>query len=66
MVDMKALVKYSMEAGAVELREIPVPEPGPGEVLLQIEACAVCGSDLAMYRGTFDHPMKIPVVMALW
>ena len=60
---MKALVKYSMEAGAVELREIPVPEPGPGEVLLQIEACAVCGSDLAMYRGTFDHPMKIPVVM---
>jgi L-iditol 2-dehydrogenase len=60
---MKALVKHSMEAGAVELREMPVPEPGPGEVLLKVAACAVCGSDLAMYRGTFDHPMKVPVVM---
>ena len=60
---MKALVKYGLEAGAIELREIPIPEPRPGEVLLRVGACAVCGSDLAMYRGTFDHPMKIPVVM---
>ncbi len=60
---MKALVKHGMEAGAVELREVPVPEPGAGEVLLKVGACAICGSDIAMYSGTFDHPMTIPVVM---
>lgn len=60
---MKALVKTGLEAGAVELRDLPTPTPGPDEVLLRVGACAVCGSDLAMYRGTFEHPMNVPVVM---
>jgi L-iditol 2-dehydrogenase len=60
---MKALVKYGLAAGAIELRDEPSPAPRADEVLLRVAACAVCGSDLAMYRGTFDHPMKIPVVM---
>lgn len=60
---MQAIVKTSLEAGAVELREAPVPEPGFGEVLLRVGAAAVCGSDLAMYRGTFDHPMRVPVIL---
>lgn len=29
-----------------ELREIPVPEPGHGEVLLRMKACTICGSDI--------------------
>ena len=33
-----------------ELRETPTPEPGPGEVLVQVRACAVCASDAAMMR----------------
>ena len=60
---MKALVKYSLEAKALELRELPTPRPGAGEVLLRVKAAAICGSDLSMYSGTFDHPMQIPVVM---
>lgn len=29
-----------------ELREVPVPEPGHGEVLLRMKACTICGSDI--------------------
>lgn len=60
---MKALVKTSLEAGAIELRDAPIPTPSADEVLLRVEAAAVCGSDLAMYRGAFDHPMQVPVIM---
>lgn len=32
--------------GQLELAEVPVPEPGAGEVLLKVEACGVCRTDL--------------------
>lgn len=36
----------------VELREVPVPSPGPGQVLLRMRASTICGSDLrAIYHG---------------
>jgi threonine dehydrogenase-like Zn-dependent dehydrogenase len=35
----------------VEYIEIPDPVPGPGEVVLQMKASGICGSDLHMYRG---------------
>ncbi|KAL5514150.1 hypothetical protein ACEPAG_2238 [Sanghuangporus baumii] len=35
----------------VDVRDVPVPEPGPGEVLIQSKASGICGSDLrAIYR----------------
>lgn len=34
----------------LELREFPDPVPGPGEVVLEIKASGMCGSDLKMYR----------------
>lgn len=42
---MTALVKERPEPGA-SLREVPLPEPGPGEVLVRVEAASVCGTDL--------------------
>ena len=36
----------------VELREFPDPTPGPGEVVLEIKASGMCGSDLKYYRGS--------------
>ena len=35
----------------VEIRQVPHPEPGPGEVLLRVRASALCGSELHAYRG---------------
>lgn len=47
-----------VELGRVELRQVPVPEPGPGELLLAVEAALTCGTDLKTYRR--GHP-RIPV-----
>lgn len=33
------------------LEEVPIPEPGPGQVLLQVEACGVCRTDLHITAG---------------
>jgi threonine 3-dehydrogenase len=46
---MRALVKEAAAPGAA-IREVPVPEPGPGEVLVRVEAASVCGTDLHIER----------------
>jgi propanol-preferring alcohol dehydrogenase len=43
-------------------RDIPMPEPGHGEVLLRVEACAVCRTDLHVLDGELVHP-KLPLVL---
>jgi len=45
---MRALRKTGRKAGA-ELAEIPVPEPGEGEVLVRVHAASICGTDLHIY-----------------
>jgi D-arabinose 1-dehydrogenase-like Zn-dependent alcohol dehydrogenase len=37
-----------------ELREFPVPEPGPGAILVKVRLANVCGSDLHIWRGEYD------------
>jgi alcohol dehydrogenase, propanol-preferring len=39
--------------------ERPVPQPGPGEVRVRIEACGVCGSDLFLQEGGFNVPLPV-------
>jgi len=36
----------------LEIRELPDPEPGPGEVVLRIERCGICGTDLHFTDGS--------------
>src|SRR3954463_5127977 len=36
-----------------EVRELPVPEPGPGEVRLRVVVAGVCGTDLHLHEGEF-------------
>ena len=40
----------------VAIEEIPVPEPGPGELLLRVEACGVCHTDLHVMKGDVAFP----------
>jgi L-iditol 2-dehydrogenase len=44
--------------GDLRLEEIPTPMPGPGEVLLRVGACGVCGSDIprVFSKGTYSFP----------
>jgi threonine dehydrogenase-like Zn-dependent dehydrogenase len=46
------LAAYLPGNSTVEMREVPVPEPGIGQVLLQVRASGVCGSDIHyIYHG---------------
>ena len=46
---MRALVKEAAAPGA-QIREVPVPEPGPGELLIRVQAASVCGTDVHIER----------------
>lgn len=46
---MRALVKEAAEPGAAVL-EVPVPEPGEGELLVRVDAASVCGTDVHIQR----------------
>src|SRR4051812_27390566 len=35
----------------IDMLEVPDPTPGPGEVVLEMKASGMCGSDLKMYRA---------------
>ena len=37
--------------GVIEFREIPVPQPEKGQVLVKIHRIGVCGSDIHVYHG---------------
>src|SRR5918994_456651 len=58
-----AVVHYALEPHAVELREIPVPEAGEGEVLLEVGAVSVCGSDVHQAHNTHSRAVNVPVVL---
>lgn len=45
----------------VELREHEIPTPGPGEILVKVEGCGICGTDVHEYR--YDPFGMAPVVL---
>ena len=59
---MKALVYHGPEDLRVEER--PDPEPGPGEALLRVAACGICGTDLRIASGSHraypDGTVRVP------
>lgn len=58
-----AVVNFAPERHSVELREIPRATIRDEEVLLEVQAVGVCGSDLHMWTGQQSWPMKYPVVL---
>jgi propanol-preferring alcohol dehydrogenase len=42
--------------------ELPVPKPGPGQILIKVAACGVCRTDLHVLDGELTHP-KLPLVL---
>jgi propanol-preferring alcohol dehydrogenase len=51
-----------VEEGPLSFADLPIPRPGPGEILLRVLACGVCHTDLHIAEG--DLPLrKSPVVL---
>jgi L-iditol 2-dehydrogenase len=57
-VEVRAQVFYG--PGDLRFEDAPMPEPGPGEVVLRIEAALTCGTDVKTLRR--GHPVMIPRV----
>ncbi len=55
-----AVVNYGPEKYSVELREIPRPEIGDDDVLLEVAAVGVCGSDLHQWTAEQSWPVNYP------
>jgi L-iditol 2-dehydrogenase len=58
--DMKALLLS--EYKHLALADLPTPAPGPGEVLIRVAACGICGSDVHGYDGASGRRIP-PIVM---
>ncbi|ABG03037.1 Alcohol dehydrogenase GroES-like protein [Rubrobacter xylanophilus DSM 9941] len=58
---MRAMVLRA-PGGPLRPEELPVPEPGSGEVLVRVRACGVCRTDLHVVDGELREP-KLPLVV---
>jgi len=52
------LTKWQAEG---EVREVPVPEPGPGQVLVKIGGAGACHSDLHLMESAGQNPLWRPL-----
>jgi D-arabinose 1-dehydrogenase-like Zn-dependent alcohol dehydrogenase len=52
--------RFYADSKTVAVEDVPIPEPGPGEVLVKVAFCGICHSDLSLINGTF--PAQTPVV----
>ena len=64
VVTMKAMVLSQpgpIESAPLRMTEMPIPEPGRGEILIKVEVCGVCRTDLHVTEGDLP-PHRQPVV----
>jgi L-gulonate 5-dehydrogenase len=59
---MIAAVLTELPAAVLELTDLPEPEPRPGEVLVNVSACGICGTDLHVMAGESYRP-DLPFVL---
>ncbi len=58
---MRAML-FERRGRPLRLARLPLPEPDPEQVLIRVEACAVCRTDLHVIDGDLAHP-KLPLVL---
>ncbi|QRM56218.1 L-threonine 3-dehydrogenase [Sinorhizobium sp. BG8] len=61
---MRALVKSKPEAG-LWMEQVPVPEPGPNDVLIRVKKSAICGTDVHIWNWDHWAQKTIPVPMVV-
>jgi L-iditol 2-dehydrogenase len=58
---MQAVMKVAPGVGNIELRDIPEPKAGPGQVVIKVQAAGICGTDIHIYKDEFKT--RPPVVL---
>ena len=62
--EMKALVKAHPEPG-LWMEYVPVPEPGPNDVLIKVRKSAICGTDVHIWKWDEFSARTVPVPMVV-
>src|SRR3954449_4137157 len=67
MQTMRALVAHAVgePADVLSLEARPIPQPGPGQVRIRVEAAPVHASDLHILRGRYGFTPTFPTVLGL-
>ena len=60
---MQAVVLYDKGDKCVELRDVPVPDIGPEDCLVEVKYCGICGSEPHMYHGQLTLLARPPVIL---
>ena len=63
MKTMKALVKTEKGPGHMELQDRPIPSVGPDDLLIQVKAAGICGSDLRTKNLGTSENLRPPVIL---
>ena len=63
-MSMRALVKHPDEKG-LRFEEVPVPEPGPDDVLIEVHTTGICGTDLHIYEWDDWASSTVPAPMVV-
>jgi len=58
---MQAML-FEAPGNPLRAAELPVPTPGPNQILIKVAACGVCRTDLHIFDGELDRP-KLPLVL---
>jgi propanol-preferring alcohol dehydrogenase len=64
LITMRAMVLGNIgdvAANPLVVQDVPVPEPGPGEVLVEVSVCGICRTDLHVIEGELERP-KLPLI----
>ncbi|HEX9934414.1 MAG TPA: zinc-binding dehydrogenase [bacterium] len=63
MQKMKAVVKYADVPGATEMRDVPVPEIGKSDVLVEVAYTGVCGTDPHLHKNASAFKFERPFIL---
>jgi len=58
-------MKVKEDAGAMEVKELPMPKPGPGEVLVRMRAAGICYSDVMILTNKYKGRVPVPIPMIM-
>lgn len=61
---MKAMVLSktgTVDTDPLHMQSVPVPQPGPGQLLVELNVCGVCRTDLHVIEGELERP-KLPLI----